>query len=134
MKEPKTRTLFGERLLTGREIPLHLIVSIALMAAPYPFIVYFIPWLSDHYVQYRGLHSPDFARWVQQRYWIVLLAYLISAFIVRPQPDIEAIEFPRRSHWNALLLTIGVILIPGKWFLLALYSIFFRGDPDQTAD
>lgn len=118
--------LFDDRLLTRREVPIYAVVSLALLALPFVFFVYALPFLAAHYPRVWGELSPQSLRWFTHHYWLIVTVYLAASALFNPAPetasDPESLEYFRRYDWNILLLVLGLFLIPGKWFWLVLYS------------
>ncbi|MEN6625259.1 MAG: hypothetical protein ABFD69_03410 [Candidatus Sumerlaeia bacterium] len=131
-KAIRRRMLFGSELLGGRELGLHLFLSVAFMAAPYLVAVFLIPWLGARDPRYLWIVPPDAARWLARHYWRILAGYLAAAAIFSPEPDPDAPEL-NRNPIDEFLTVCAVLLLPGKWFLLSLYSLAFNR-PDRQGE
>ena len=66
------------------------------------------------------------------RYWVCVAIYLIAGAIMTPSPNPDRLAWVNRwwlqhpvdpADWlNCLLLFLGLMFVPAKWFWLALYS------------
>lgn len=123
---PQRKSLFGDRLLTRREVGIYAVAVLVLLALPFVFFVVILPLLAAQYPRVWGQLSPQSLRWFVRHYWLIVAVYLAASALIHPAPELpsdpDSPEYFRSSEWNTLLVVLGLLLIPGKWFWLVIYS------------